>query len=387
MFTVGEIAGQKHIEQVAVARDRFDLVRCLQGGGVAVIVGGRTTNFTDAQRRDPRFEFWDSTDPRTPKRDLPSNARAVIFTRYLSHHTDIRLRKQAKKRGIFCLPGFWETGELREELQRVVDHREPKPLPPEFKATKQERAWQQMDELLTTAEVALAHPWTAKTLLGQPAPDPEPETPQEQAPVPVPATIAEAEGGEGPDAEDDTPPPHLSENLPVWVKRYARLDVVADRMTEAARVLAVMERHGRKSTVKSVLETMRLLQREAGVPGMRKSRTTGPRPAKVPVRPVLRKKRTPEAIDAAVVQHADDEAAWEAPVVVPPVVKVPPVVPPVAVAQARGDALIQSIEEAERYIADMASAAALLGELMPRLKDEIAKFRERQRRAAELFLD
>jgi hypothetical protein len=288
-------------------------------------------------RNDPRLEFWDSTDPKSFRRDLPSNARAVLFTRYISHELNTRLRKQAHKRGIFCQPGMHETGELRVELQRVVDHVPPKRVEPIEDA---------FERLMAQTEVMV-------NKVAEHAQEPILTTPAAPA-------VAEAA-------------PRKRYRIASFIAEHGDLTVTKNRAAEATRVLALMEAHGLKSTMKSVLETMRVMQKKAGVVGLRRTPPRGngavtAAPAIAPPRKIV----LPPPVAAARASA-------------PPILLRESAPPPVPAIQE--DALIQAIGEAEHYIDDMQAAAKLLAELMPRLKAEIAKFRDRQRRAREIFLD
>jgi hypothetical protein len=346
MLSLGEV-----IEKAMPFEDRyrFDLVELLKDGGVAVIVGGRSSNFTQEMRDNPRLEFWDSTDPKTRTRDLPSNTRAVLFTKWLSHETDGRLRKQAKKRGIFCKPGVHETGELRIELQRVVDNTlSVKPMtdpPPPVSAPAPT-----LDRVFE------------RVVLPPPAmPTPEPSVALDVTPIPPPKVKTGRRNARG---------------VAAFVAAHCDVHAV-ERTREAERLLALMQAEGMNSTVKSVMESLRLASKKAGV----KVRVTGPY-----------KTGTLRGQHAKVRPNGGASAALAPPPVVPPA----PVVQELAQvrtelkkarATPHGDGLIAAISEAEHYIEDMMAAAKLLAELMPRLKTEIASFRDKQRRAAEIFLD
>src|SRR5262245_18050923 len=338
-------------------RYKCDLVELLRPGGVVVIVGGRSTNFTEAMRRDPRLVFWDSTDPKVQHKDLPSNCRAVLFTPWMSHEWDGRIRRQADRRGIFCKPGMHTSGELRAELQRVVDHAPPKPKP---------------DVLEELFEKELA-----KTKL---------VTPSEPVVVPDPVVVSAVEPvTESESKESGSVVKSLkarSGALARLIRAQANLNMFAahtglERHKQTERMRALARKQGLTTTLATVTEMLRQEAKRQGI--------------------VVQSSRRPV-----------HEAAEKPTPVVPPTVAPQPVVPPVvaeghpavveqmvASAQAfvagrkssAGDSLLQAIGEAERYIGDMQAAAALLADLMPRLKAAIADFKERQRKAAEIFLD
>lgn len=353
MFQIGEIVGKA---LPVTERLKFDLVELLHSGGRVIIVGGRTTNFSDEMRRDPRIEFWDSTDPKAHARDLPSNARALFFTRFINHEWAGRLRKQAKKRGIYCGVGVHDTGELRVELQRVVDHVQPKPV-----VVEDHPVFVAAAKLVAALEVP--PPVVAAPAPVEPAPSeepmPEPEVTEEVMPEPRFDWRPVVKQRKGKGVMD-------------FVTAHANLQAES-RTHEGERVLALMKAAGVTSTLKSVMEHIRIASRKAGIA----TKTAGPYKSGK-VRGGHRK--------------GNGSVSATMPLPAPPAPPKPPVEP---VRQARktktlplqADALIQAIGEAEHYIEDMQAAAKLLAELMPRLKTEISAFRDKQRRAAEIFLD
>jgi hypothetical protein len=141
MFTIGEVL-TKDVDAVKAVllpppRPETDVAQLLSHGGVVVVVGGRSSNFSQEHLRNPRIVFWHSTDPKTnsPNRTLPANARAVVFAGFISHAMDNRIRNQAKSRGVFSPPGILSTGDIRELLTKMVTlperpvNLDPKPLP------------------------------------------------------------------------------------------------------------------------------------------------------------------------------------------------------------------------------------------------------------------
>lgn len=343
MFTLGEVVAAN--KTADAPPEKKDLVALLQNGGVIVIVGGRSTNVTHDMRTDPRLVFWDSTDPKSARKDLPSNTRAVLMTRYISHEMSHRITKEARRRNILCDTRQFETGELRAELQRIVDHQPPKP--------PRESVDAEIQRLIAATE-ADHHP--VETKPWRPTIDPVvpptevDDTPIMETPTPTPtppstdAVVSTGRRGRA--------------TLQDWVGKYGDLAVV-DRTAEAKRLVKLFAMRGRKAELSSVLETMRLMRIAAG--GKQRTSPT-PKPPPIPTSAPVPPPRLTMAVPGT----------FEA---------TPPAEP------VRNDALLTAIDEAEHYIDDMQAAAKLLGELMPRLKAEIAKFRDRQRRARELFLD
>lgn len=111
-------------------RHQTDLTQILAHGGRIVVVGGRPSNFSPKHLTDPRVVFWHSTDPRTKRvRELPANARAVLFTQFVDHATDHAIRRQAHARGVYTPPGILTTGDVRDQLTQMLSHPIQKPAP------------------------------------------------------------------------------------------------------------------------------------------------------------------------------------------------------------------------------------------------------------------
>lgn len=98
----------------------------LKQGGKVVIIGTKNTNIPDEFQNDSRIELWESTDPQTLRRELPSNTRLVLFTKYISHSLFTRIVGQAKNRNVHYFNNVNTTGELRRMLK---GEEEPPPTP------------------------------------------------------------------------------------------------------------------------------------------------------------------------------------------------------------------------------------------------------------------
>jgi len=92
----------------------------LEDGGVLLVVGARTTNIDPAWREHPRVVFWDSTDPSTARSDVPTNARAIIYTRWVSHAVTDRLIKTARDRKLTIFPMITSTHTLNDKIGEVL---------------------------------------------------------------------------------------------------------------------------------------------------------------------------------------------------------------------------------------------------------------------------
>lgn len=324
MVTIGQVvlekqkSGNGHAPLEDLRPTPPSVAQLLRGGGVALIVGGRTTNWTEEMRRHPQLLFWDSTDPKTYKKDIPSNTRAILITRFTSHGMEKKLRDEAKRRGIAIIPGLSSTGDVRAHLQPVVDH----VVPP-------------------------------------PAPDPEPEfevikpTPPPAAPVVVAQEPATA-------VPRTLRPPARGELRTFIIEQADRTATSGPKSPEVQRLLAGLRERGISSTPDSISQAIRMYIRDA-----KQSRQVwAPAPAETAAPPV-QAERPPVAVHVPAV-HAPAAQTDQRPLSTP-------------------DQLLEAVIEAERYCDDMKAAADLLGSLLPRLRKEIERFREQQRRARELF--
>lgn len=97
-------------------------IAALDHGGIAIIVGGRTTNFPDDYRANPRLKFYDSTDATTKKvaKNIPHNCKAIICMRFVDHEISTPLVNEARR---LHIPIFHATatGEAKTFIDRMLD--------------------------------------------------------------------------------------------------------------------------------------------------------------------------------------------------------------------------------------------------------------------------
>lgn len=298
------------------------VVDLLSNGGVAVVVGVRGDNVTDAMRRHPQILCWDTTDAKTHNKSLPANTRALMITRFISHAMERRLRDEAKRRGIFAMPGLITTGDVRDQLQLVVDRPSPSVVTP-------------------PAPMVVVHKPEP------PKPEPKPDPPITVAPVekesPVKApTLRPVKRGE----------------LQKFVIEHADPRVVAvAAIDESNRLWRLIRSQGIDTTRDSVRQAVWKYVE------VRPSRTGSQTPVAGAgnghhVTPAL---PTPEPeVERRSVPRRDASAAG-------------------------GDALLTSLDEAMKYVGEVKAAMGLLDEVLPLFRKEIERFRDQQRRARELF--
>lgn len=202
--------------------------RLSANGGVVVVLGGRTTNFTEKQRRDSRFVFWDSTDPKARHHQFPSNARALLVTEFNDHVWSNRARKDAKLKKAFCPPGWISTGDIREALDYVLS--QPKAATPA-----------PVDTFVPIRNVTVApQPTRVETVATQPA------SPKEETAVHNTVSVTEQ-------VATDLRSPHKGELLAFVI---ANADLRADKPKEAKRLLALLQTKGVTTSEDSVKNAM-----------------------------------------------------------------------------------------------------------------------------------
>lgn len=319
----------EHVQAApATPRPQVNLADLVAHGGRIVVVGGRTTNFPDYMRDDPRLVFFDSTDPRTQTRELPSNARAVVMTQFVGHNVYWRFAEQAKARGIVFVPGTRTTGELRRMLEDVV---------------KAPRADKPKEPDVDLSAIVVPQAAAPSTIVTEPIVTPEPpaaETTSEQR-------VAEAP----PSAESGTTMKRKVQlqrgALIGFIREHGQLGV--SRQVEAQRLLPLLQARGMNTTCDSIAQALWRLAQEQRQNGTRKT-SANPKP--------------------------NGHAAHAAPRVAP------------TFAQKGGDnGILDAIAEARKYVADVRAAADLLDELLPKLEAEVKLFRDKQHRATQVMAE
>ncbi len=99
-----------------VEEHHIDLARV----GKVLVVGGRSTNFPSRFRENPRFIFWDSTQPNTLRRaKIPAHVTHVITARFIPHKLTFHLRK-IMPLGVRLVNSIEGTGRINEFLDVVA---------------------------------------------------------------------------------------------------------------------------------------------------------------------------------------------------------------------------------------------------------------------------
>ena len=349
MLSIGEAVQAKLRERgqktpAVLERPQTDVAALLETGGVAVVVGGRPSNFPESMRRHPRFVFFDSTDPKAMHgKSLPSNARVVMMIpRFLGHHDTDRYKREAKRRGIQCLM-LTTTGDIKDNLERVLDH----------EATRKQ---------VTAPPVIVVPPAVV-----------DPPKVYERIEDVSPATLAvpkvtvqEVEEGLGavadpePSEDSEMPRRHWMRGEQMsFVERYSNPD--GSIRGEGRRLLALARSKGIESTEGSFEQAVRVHRRKL------EEGTSAPPPERPVYQPVVFMPPTP-------------------------VVKATPR-PQLGEAKSTTDNLLQTIDDALQFVdeqkkmADEIKArAALMEEVFQKARREIERFRKAQERARQAFL-
>jgi hypothetical protein len=98
-------------------------VRVALGTGferVVLILGARTLNVPQRMRDDPRFVFWDSSDPATDRKTVvPENTHVVLMTRFVTHELTERISRALPADAHFFRRPL-NTGMLRKIIEEAM---------------------------------------------------------------------------------------------------------------------------------------------------------------------------------------------------------------------------------------------------------------------------
>ena len=140
-----ELEGEKFQFRTLKEVDGMGLHNLIAKGGKVVVVGGRMNEQWERYSENPCFEFW-TGDPkeierRFPKggrRNLPSNTRGVILSRFVSHSVSRRIVDEARRRR-FVIMGPKNDGELAKLLDQIATEPKKKeqPMSEEAAATQE----------------------------------------------------------------------------------------------------------------------------------------------------------------------------------------------------------------------------------------------------------
>ncbi len=95
------------------------LARLVNGGGKILIVGGGVENLPHQYVNHPQLLFWDDNFQGHEHKEVPTNVRAIVWGRWISHSTVARLNKVVTARRLLKFP-FLKPGQMKSLLADVV---------------------------------------------------------------------------------------------------------------------------------------------------------------------------------------------------------------------------------------------------------------------------
>lgn len=101
------------------------VVRLMKAGGYLLIAGGSTDDLPDKIRSHPQIKLWDDNKQDFLHKSVPTNTRAILTNKWISHQNMGRLRFAAERLRIPIFP-MLTTREIKELLDEFI-HFEPVP--------------------------------------------------------------------------------------------------------------------------------------------------------------------------------------------------------------------------------------------------------------------
>lgn len=100
--------------------------RLLKNGGYLLVAGGSVDSLPDKIRNHPQIILWDDNSQGVTRKEVPSNTRAILYNRWVSHATAHKLRFAAQKLNIPTFP-MLKTREIKDLLTQMILEQEPVP--------------------------------------------------------------------------------------------------------------------------------------------------------------------------------------------------------------------------------------------------------------------
>lgn len=146
------------------------LARLIKHGGRILVVGGEMSNLPPTFRDHPAILIWDDDKQGFQSKEVPSNTKAILYNRWVSHATAARLSDAARKTGAIKFP-MLRTREIKTLLSEIVNEERhlpadvAEPTPREIAAVvhqhEQEEARMEEQE-----NAKVTHPGKKGTLIG-----------------------------------------------------------------------------------------------------------------------------------------------------------------------------------------------------------------------------
>lgn len=96
------------------------ILRLLRNGGYVLVIGGGTDELPDKYRNHPQIMLWDDNRQGFNGKKVPTNTRAILFNRWISHSSAAQMRNAAERLKIPIFP-MLRTREIKEMLSDVVN--------------------------------------------------------------------------------------------------------------------------------------------------------------------------------------------------------------------------------------------------------------------------
>jgi hypothetical protein len=95
------------------------VIRLMKQGGYILVAGGGVSELPERFRSHPQIILWDDNKQNNGQKTVPSNTRAIVYNRWVSHALAGRLRNAAAQ---LKIPTFamLKTREIKEFLSEIV---------------------------------------------------------------------------------------------------------------------------------------------------------------------------------------------------------------------------------------------------------------------------
>lgn len=92
--------------------------------GQVLIIGARDTNIHEKWRDNPQVNWISSEE--AERKEISSNTRAVLFTRFVSHPVQNQILQQCRNKHITFVPELLGTGEINSKLELFLGDKKEK---------------------------------------------------------------------------------------------------------------------------------------------------------------------------------------------------------------------------------------------------------------------
>jgi len=100
------------------------IAHIMKGGGRILVVGGETKDLPRQYHEHAQILIWDDNQQNLLNKEVPSNVKVILFSRWISHTMAARLHKAAKQLNALKFP-MLRPREIKELLAEVAQTPEP----------------------------------------------------------------------------------------------------------------------------------------------------------------------------------------------------------------------------------------------------------------------